>query len=131
MGLIQTIPLWFQKGASLDSDDSPIWSPWYNLEALNGCQLFLQYSGVSNVGVDIEVSPLRAQGETVSGTLVLPTSVYETFDALADGANGSAGFFDPPTVLDRPIKSARFGLSLSADITACYFALLGNGLGGG
>ena len=131
MSLLQTVPLWFQKNAALLAAGSPFWSDWYNLETLNGCQLFLQYAGVSNVGVDIDVSPLDARGEMVSGTLVLPTSVYETFDALTDGANGSEGFFDPPTVLDRPIKSARFGLTVSANITACYFALLSNGLGGG
>ena len=125
MGAFHNVTHWIYKGAAVLTADSPITTEWWNAEDLNGCQFFLKYTGASNVTIDVQVSPADAY----SRRGVSPADAYEEFEALASGANGTEGFFDPPSAMDRPFASYRFVITLDADITACNFALCRHGVG--
>ena len=126
MGLIQTVTQWFQKNEAVLSANSPVQSEWYNSEILNGGQFFLKYTGTSNVGVNLHLSPADAHGNKG----VDPADCYDVVQGVAAGANGGLGWFNPatPSSYDRPFKSFRVELTVSANITACYFAMCSNGV---
>lgn len=123
--MFHNVTHWFYKNAAVLTSASPITTGWYNAEDLNGCQFFLNYSGASNVTIDVQLSPADAQGRRG----VNPSDAYEEFEALGSGANGAAGFFDPPPAMDRPFASYRLVVTLDADITACDMALCRHGVG--
>jgi hypothetical protein len=129
MSMIQSNTLWFEKGVAVASSGSPITYPWYNAEALNAGQFFLKYTGTSNVKIDLHLSPADALGHMG----IAPADCYEEIAALASGANNNEGFFVPTAggPFDFPFKSFRVVMTLSADLTICYFALCHNALGGG
>ncbi len=127
---LQSQTTWFYRNSAVLTADSPITGEWHNVEVLNGGQFFLKYSGVSNVGVLLHLSPAEARGNDVDEDLVKmsPADCYEEITALTSGANGSEGFFSPatPSIFDRPFRSFRYRLTLDANITACYFVLCSN-----
>jgi len=125
MGAFHNVTHWFYKGEPVLVADSPITTEWYNAEDLNGCQFFLSYPDVANVKIDVQVSPADAYGRRG----VDPADAYEEFVALASGANNDAGFFDPPTAMDRPFASYRFVITLDDDVTVCFFGLCRHGVG--
>lgn len=124
MGLILSQTTWLQQATSLLVANSPIQTEWYNAEVLNGAQMFLKYSSVANVAVNLHLSPADAYGRCG----IDPANAYDTLAALASGANGGEGFFFPaaPSIFDRPFASWRLELVLSANITLCYFAYCAN-----
>ncbi len=124
MSLIANQTHWIHENVALLTADSPFTSGWYNAEMLNGSQFFLQYTGSANVTIDIKLSPCRANAQAPKA---LPESFNKEYEALASGANGAAGFFDPPTPMDRPIQSYQVILTTDADITAVGLAICQNG----
>ncbi len=122
MSLIQSQTTWWFKAEAVTT--AGFTSGWYNAEVLNGAQFFLKYAGVSNVGVLVDISPAEARGNGP----VSPADALEAITALTSGANGSEGFFFPaaPTSFDRPFKSFRVRMTVSANITLYYFAICQN-----
>ena len=125
MSVIHNITQWIHKNVPLLTANSPFTSGWYNAESLNGAQLFLQYTGAANVKIDIRLSPAEAHSR--SG--VDPDDFYEEFVALASGANGAEGFFDPPTAVDRPFQSYQIVTTTDANITAVALGVCQHGAG--
>jgi len=124
MSLVTNQTQWIHKNVPLLTASSPFTSGWYNAEMLNGAQFFLQYTGSANVTIDIQLSPCMANAKAPDP---LPGSFYEEFEALASGANGAEGFFDPPAAMDRPFQSYRVILTTDANITAVGLAICQNG----
>ena len=125
MSVIHNITQWIHKKAALLTASSPFTSAWYNAETLNGSQMFLTYTGAANVTVDIRLSPADAFGRRG----VDPDDAYEEFEALASGANGSEGFFDPPEAVDRPFKAYQVVLTTDANITDVLLGICQHGTG--
>ena len=122
MSLLESQTTWWFTAEAVTT--AGFTSGWYNAEVLNAAQFFLKYTGASNVGVLVDISPAEAHGNG----LVTPANALEAITALTSGANGSEGFFFPasPTSFDRPFKSFRVRMTVSANITACYFAMCAN-----
>ena len=122
MSLIESQTTWWFVNEAVTT--AGFTSEWYNAEVLNGGQFFLKYTGTSNVGIFVDISPAEAHGNG----LVLPANALEAITALTSGANGSEGFFNPatPSPFDRPFKSFRVRMTVSSNITACYFSLCAN-----
>lgn len=125
MSVIHNITQWIHKKVALLTASSPFTSSWYNAETLNGSQMFLTYTGAANVTVDIRLSPADAFGRRG----IDPDDAYEEFEALASGANGSEGFFDPPEAVDRPFKSYQVVLTTDANITDVLLGICQHGTG--
>lgn len=122
MSLLESQTTWWFKAESVTT--AGFTSGWYNAEVLNAAQFFLKYTGVSNVGVLVDISPAEAHGNGP----VDPADALDAITALASAPNGSEGFFFPasPTSFDRPFKSFRVRMTASANITLCYFGICQN-----
>ena len=135
MSLVQEGTLWIYRNETVASSGSPITLPWRNAEALNGGQFFIKYASVSNFTFDLQLSPIEANlKETdANGVALDPSNAYEEIAVLTSGAHGAEGFFSPTAAgpWDSPFKSWRGVITISADLTSCYFALCANALGGG
>lgn len=133
--MLQEKTLWIYRNETVASSGSPITLPWRNAEALNGGQFFIKYGGAANFKFDLRLSPVEANlKETDANAVALnPANAYEEIAVLASGAHGAEGFFIPTAggPWDSPFKSWSGVVTISADLTNCYFALCSNGLGGG
>ena len=137
MSLLQGSTLWFKKNEAVGAET--ITTPWYNAEALNAFQSFLKYTGAVNTTLYLDLSPADARGVAATGTTpaefggVAPASAMETLTVLSTANNSAAGFCVPTAggPQDFPFKSYRYRLVSAGSITAVYFCVVRNILGGG
>ena len=132
MSLLQGSPLWIKKNEAVGAET--ITMPWYNAEALNGFQSFLKYTGAVNTTLYLDISPADARGVDAGDFGgVAPASAMETLTVLTTAYNSAAGFCTPTAggPQDFPFKSYRYRHVSAGSITACYFCVVRNVLGGG
>jgi hypothetical protein len=101
----------------------------FNIEMLNGAQWFLKYTNAQNTTVNVLLSPYEAHGRdypTPGTDPFTDANAYETVEQLASGNNSAAGWFDPTTDLDRPVKSFKVQLVVAGTIANCHFAVCSN-----
>lgn len=124
MSLLHSQTSWFIKGD--DKTAATYTFGPFNFDVLNACQFYLKYTGAVNTTVNVLVSPCEAFGRDVGEDPFANAALYKSYEALAAGANAAQGFFDPPTVMDRPFKSAKVQIVVAGSITGVWFGLCSN-----